>query len=310
MFNTDELWQCLSVPYSCSSTTDRWSLIIKKTIKILSVLAAIWSPTAFGQESVPLPRLEIGVAAAGIQTAAYPSSSVNIKRVFAAPWLIYRSEKLEVKDGGVKLIAYQNDRLTIDLGINGSLSADTSETPLREGMPDIDFIFELGPRFDFKLSDDIKGNWRNRFNWESAYRFALSTDFGNLDYRGPVASTRLVYRKDSLTKKGLGFNVALRATWAGNQLQDYFYGVDEEFVTDVRPEFDADPGFIGLDLSAGVSFRPLKPVGAFIGLGYTSLAGAKNADSPLFEDTGDPRIILALSWRLYQSKKTVTPIDE
>jgi len=51
-------------------------------------------------------------------------------------------------------------------------------------------------------------------------------------------------------------------------------------------------------------------VGAFIGLGYTSLAGAENSDSPLFEDNGDPRIILALSWRLYQSKKTVTPIDE
>ena len=288
----------------------RWSFIIK-IFKILSVLAAGWSATAIGQQAAPLPRLEIGVAAAGIQTAAYPSSSVNIKRVFAAPWLIYRSEKLEVKDGGVKLIAYQNDRLTIDLGISGSLSADTSETPIREGMPDIDFIFELGPRFDFKLSDNVNGNWRNRFNWVSAYRFALSTDFGNLDYRGPVASTGLVYRSDSLIKKGLGFNVALRATWAGNQLQDYFYGVDEEFVIeDVRPEFDANPGLLGVDLSAGVSFRPLKPVGAFIGLGYTSLAGAENSDSPLFEDNGDPRIILALSWRLYQSKKTVTPIDE
>jgi len=60
---------------------------------------------------------------------------------------------VQVKDGGIELVAYRSDRLVIDLGVSGSLNSDTSDTPLREGMPDLDFLFELGPRFNVPLSD-------------------------------------------------------------------------------------------------------------------------------------------------------------
>ena len=267
-------------------------------------------PLAGISEVLAKPQLEIGVAGAGISSAAYPSSSVTSNRGFIVPWFVYRSEKVQVKDGGVKLIAYQNDWLTVDVGIGGSLNADTSITPIREGMPDIDFIFEAGPRFDVSIKDDSTGAWRDRVNWVTAYRFAVSTDFKRLDYRGPLLNTELVYRKDGIGDNRLSFDVSLGATWAEERLQDYFFEVAPEFVTSDRARFDAQAGFLGLDLSAGIQFQPTKRVSAFVGVGVSSFDGSRNEDSPLFEEDLNTRVIAALSWEIYRSKKLVTASGE
>lgn len=257
------------------------------------------------------PRFEFGLASAALQVPAYPSSSVNTERLFVLPWFIYRSDKLQVKDGGVQLIAYQSDRLVIDLGIAGSLNSDTSETPLREGLPDLDFIIELGPRFTVPIFDrtDSK-NRRSRLNWVTSFRFAVSTDFSSLDDRGPVLNTQLSYRKDGLFNNKLSFDVAGGPTWLGSQLQDYFFSVDPEFVTPDRPQFDAEAGYLGFNFSAGFRYRPVKRISTFLGLGVNSLAGSRNADSPLFEDELTTQIILGISYQVFRTKRSVQVFDE
>lgn len=282
---------------------------INKYIKLSGQLAILAAGNAHAADSQK-PRLEYGVAGAGIQTAAYPSSSIDIQRQFFAPWFIYRSDKVQVKDGGVKLIAYQSDKITIDLGIGGSLSADTSETPLRDGMPDIDYLLELGPRFDVPLRDSSDAYWRNRINWVSSYRFALSTDFKRLDFRGPVLTTELLYRKDGIKNSNLSFDLSVSSTWLGDPLMDYFFAVNEQYATDERPQFNAQSGFLGIEVSAGVQFRPVSKLNTYIGVGFTSLDGSKNRNSPLFESKSNARIILAASWKLYASEDLVTVSDE
>jgi len=263
---------------------------------------------AFGSEAKP--QIEWGLGGAAINSSAYPSSSVNIQRQFVLPWFIYRGDSVQVKDGGIKLIAYESDRLLIDLGLGGSLNADTSETPIRDGMPDIDFLFELGPQFNFSISDHQRKNWRNRVNWVSAYRFALSTDLRRLDYRGPVATTELRYRKDSLTNNKVSFEAELEATWAGNGLMDYFFAVDPEFETDTRPQFSANAGYLGLDLSLGLQYEFSPALSAFASIGVTNYAGSRNEDSPLFEDENNARVFLAVIWRLYASEAVTKVVDE
>ncbi len=257
-----------------------------------------------------LPRLEIGVAAAALQVPAYPSSSVVSDRQFIVPWFIYRSDKVQVKDGGVELIAYQSDRLIIDLGIGGSLNADTSETPLREGMPDIDFLFEVGPRFNVPFLDSTKNNIRSRLNWFTSLRFAVSTDFRRLDFRGPLLNTEVEYRLEGFSNNKLSFNTSVFANWLGDDLMDYFFAVDDEFVTATRPAFDANAGFLNAGVSLGVSYRPTPALTTFLGLGYTSYKGSENDDSPLFEDDINTSIILAASWRFFESERRVTVRDE
>lgn len=256
------------------------------------------------------PRFEFGVAAAGIQTPAYPASSVTSERLFVVPWFIYRSDKVQVKDGGIELVAYRSDRLVIDLGVSGSLNSDTSDTPLREGMPDLDFLFELGPRFNVPLSDFTRDGIRTRFNWVTSLRIALSTDFGSIDYQGPVLNTQLTYRSSGFFDNKLSFNAAVSTTWLGEELSDYFFEVDEQFVTPARAAFDARAGFLDVGISAGIGYKATPDITTFLGLGASSLNGSKNDDSPLFEDDINTRVILAASWRLFKSKRRVVNRDE
>ena len=257
-----------------------------------------------------LPRFEFGVAAAALQVPAYPASAVDTNRQFFVPWFIYRSDSLLVKDGGVQLIAYESDRLIIDLGIAGSLNSDTSDTPLREGLPDLDFIFELGPRFNVPLLDVTNNSIRSRVNWETSLRIALSTDFRNLDYRGLVLNTKLGYRAGGFYNGKLSFNTSVASTWLGSQLSEYFYSVPREFATDTRPEFNADAGFLNVEAFFGVNFKPTPALNTFFGFRYASFNGSENEDSPLFEDDTNTGIIAAVSWKLYQSKRVVRVRDE
>lgn len=257
-----------------------------------------------------LPQLEFGVAAAGLQVPAYPASSVTNERQFFVPWFIYRSDNVQVKDGGVELLAYESDRLKIDLGVGGSLNADTSDTPLREGMPDLDFLLELGPRFNVPLSDETNDGIRSRLNWITSLRLALSTDFQRLDNRGPVLNTELRYRADGFANDKLSFSASLGSIWLGDELMDYFFAVDSEFATPTRPEYNASSGFLNLAASLGFSYDVTSDISTFIGLGYQSFDGAENSDSPLFEGNSTSSIIIAASWRLYKSKKMASIREE
>ncbi len=273
-------------------------------------MALVFLPNPLLSEEQAKPGFEFGLAGASVQVAAYPSSSVTSERYFLAPWFIYRSDKVQVKDGGINLIAYESDKLTIDLGLGGSLNADTSETPLRDGMPDIDYLLELGPRFDVRLIDKANSHGRNRLNWTTAYRFALSTDFKRLDYRGPVLNTELSFRRSGLADNKLSLQASIGSTWVGNQLMDYFFSVAPEFETANRPRYNANGGFLGFDLSAGLQYKPVPTVNTFLGIGVTSLSGSKNDDSPLFEEDINTRIIIGVSWKVYQSKRTVIVANE
>lgn len=296
---------------------------LEQAIKKLSLTATgvilLCSPIALmalelENNSLPsqvLPRLEAGLAGAGLNVSAYPSSSVRSQRNFLVPWLIYRSDKVQVKDGGVKLIAYQSEKLTVDLGISGSLNADTSITPVRDGMPDIDYLLELGPRFKVPLFDRTNEFMeRDRLDWVTAYRFAISTDFGRVDFRGPVLNTELSYEKEGLLKDKLTVGVSVGATWLGNQMMDYFYSVDSQFATPDRPEYRATAGFLGVDLSAGVEYNITPNASVFVSAGIESFSGSRNDDSPLFEEDLSRRLILGFAWTLYQSKDTVRVTDE
>lgn len=226
------------------------------------------------------------------------------------PWFIYRSDNIQVKDGGVELVAYESDRLKIDLGLSGSLNSDTSDTPLREGMPDLDFLLELGPRFDVPLSDSTRNGIRARLNWVTSLRLALSTDFRSIDNQGPVLNTELRYRMGGFYDDKLSFSASVSSTWLGNDLMDYFFAVDSEFATDTRPEFNASGGFLSVGASLGISYKVTRNINAFLGLGYNSLSGSENEDSPLFEDDSTSSIILAASWRLFESKTRVSVREE
>jgi len=284
------------------------------TILLLIALALSLAQVSFVQaQQTYKPKVEAGLAGAGIYSAAYPGSSVSSDRFFAAPWLIYRGENLNVKDGGVNLTAYDSDRVTVDLGASFSLNADSSITPLRDGMPDLDYLVELGPRMNVWLYDEYsESGYRNRLNWKTSYRQAMSLDFRRvaLHGRGPVFDSELDYRWDSNAANGFSIEASVGALWAGNKISDYIYAVEPQYVTEERQAYDARPGFLGIDLSLGFQLRPVKKMNVYLGLGVDLYNGSRNDQSPLFEEELGSSVILGVAYTLYESTATVLVRDE
>ena len=262
------------------------------------------------------PQWEFGLAAAGLSVPAYPASAVSSERAFLVPWFIYRGDKVRLQDGGLKLIALENRRVTVDVSISGSLNANSEDTPLRQGMPDLDYLLELGPKIDVRLwesesaasTDGVKGV--GRINWSTALRLAVSTDFKSIRSRGPVLGTELRYKRDGLFGRQSFLSASASAYVVGEKLMDYFYQVDPAFVTEQRAVFDAKAGYIGSGLTLGLGHQFNKDVSGFIGVRLALHGGAENSDSPLFEDNTNTGIFGGVSWTIKESRKTINVISD
>ena len=261
-------------------------------------------------KTVKKPQWEFGLAGAALQVPAYPASAVETKRGFLVPWFIYRGDKVRFQDGGLKVIAVQSQRVTIDVSISGSLNANSDDTPLRSGMPDLDYLLELGPKADVRIWEhDLNDGQSSRLNWSTALRMALSTDFSSIRSQGPVLGSELSYRRSGLLGGSTSFSASLEATWTGERMMDYIYAVDPAFVTAERPAFDAKGGYLGSSLSVGFGHRFNKDVLAFLGISVDLHDGARNDDSPLFESNSNASVYGGVSWTIKQSTATIDVLD-
>ena len=80
---------------------------------------------------------------------------------------IYRGDIFSVGDeGAFRALAFANDRVELDLSLGASLPANSEDDADRRGMPDLDFLFEVGegagvPEYDDdgKLKDFQPANF-------------------------------------------------------------------------------------------------------------------------------------------------------
>lgn len=266
---------------------------------------------ALTQAGTSLPRWEFGLAAAALNVPAYPSSGSSSERQFLVPWFVYRGDKVRLQDGGAKLIALENERVTIDLSVAASLNANSEDAPLRAGMPNLDYLLELGPKLDVRLFDKTEDNGERRFlSWSTALRAAMSTDFSSAQGRGAVLGSQLRYRHRGLANDRVSWSASLTSTWATESLLDYIYQVDDAFVTADRPAYDARAGYVGTRLSFGLLNKINERWSTYLGLSTSVHNSAANRNSPLFERDNTFSIFGGISWEIKRSRDTIRVLDE
>lgn len=256
------------------------------------------------------PRWEVGVGAGYFKGFDYPASSDANERALAVPFFIYRSPLLRFGDGGVRAVAIEKPRLKLDLSIGGSLNASSQGNSAREGMPDLDFLFELGPQLEVRLFDRrLASGARLRARFTSELRAVFSTDFKALESRGWVADVGVGVNVANIAGTEFSFISGLDVSFATEPLHDYFYQVDDEFVTDERSLFDARGGYLETTLFTGLAFRALPQVRIFTGLIQGFYEGARNQDSPLFDTTLQTRYALGIVWTIRASEQMIDVVD-
>lgn len=252
------------------------------------------------------PLWEAGVFAARFSGPTYPAAVETDNNVIAAPYVIYRGEVFRLGDGAAaRAVAIDTDWLEVDLSLDAAFNVDSDDNSVRTGMPDLDYVFEVGPQIKLKLADyDLKKSGQGKLQFKLQTRAAFSTDFSSIAHRGYVLHPELNYQHSNWFQAHDRMSLSVSAIWASEKLHDYFYQVQPHFATPQRHAFDANGGYLGSELSASYMFELNQQVRVFFSLKQQFYQHAQNRDSPLFFKDNTYSFALGFTWWLYQSRET------
>jgi outer membrane protein len=254
------------------------------------------------------PVWEVGVFAAAFSSPEYPAAGQRQTNVISAPYFIYRGETIRIGDGSIaRAVAIDRSWYELDLSLAGSFNANSEDNEARAGIPDLDFIFELGPQLRLRLSKfEFEQHGKGELFLNLQARAAFSTDFSGFNKRGYVFQPVLSYRQRGWLGEKAALSISLSPTWATEKLHDYFYQVDSDFVTEQRSAYDAKSGYLGTDLSVGLSFNATEDIRVFTFARASLYSRAANEDSPLFRDISTYSYGVGMVWQLWESEEKVS----
>lgn len=278
------------------------------TIMIVAASANINAQQEIALEDDMRPVWEAGIFAAAFNSPEYPGADQRQTNLIPSPYFIYRGETLRIGDGSIaRAVAVDKSWYELDVSLAASFGSNSDDNVAREGMPDLDFIFELGPQLKLRLSKfEFEGHGRGELFLNLQTRAVFSTDFSGMDHRGYVFQPDFRYSQKGWLSDKTALSISVSPTWASEKLHDYFYQVDQDFVTGQRPAYDAKGGYLGTRLLVSVSFNASENIRMFMGASTSMHAGAANEDSPLFLEKNTYSIGAGLVWRLWQSDEMVS----
>jgi len=285
---------------------------MKKTALALTLILGTYGTASWAadkEEPVMLerPLWEVGFGAGGIVQPHYPGAGERQTRGLALPYMVYRGDILRIGDGqSARAVAAENSFYELSLSFDAAFDADSEGNDLRRGMPDLDFIFQVGPQLRFNLaSRELSDTSSNELQFSLQARGAFSTDFGRIDHRGYVLEPMLRYNHYGLFDPRFALMVSLRPMWATRDLHAYFYDVKPEHTTAFRDQYRADDGYFGTGLHFYGTWHFSEKLRMFLGLQTNWHHGAANEHSPLFEDRQTIGFGLGFIWSVLESRRTV-----
>jgi hypothetical protein len=272
------------------------------------VLCTLQEAPARNQEDDPpteiRPLWEVGIGAFSGWLPDYPAAGQHTVRTIAVPYLVYRGDFWRVggeeNRGAISGRFVDTERYEFDITLSGAFPVDSSDNDAREGMPDLDFLFGVGPQLIIKLINE-PGQQALDVNLQA--RAVYSTDFSSVSRRGYVFNPKLSYSREHVTGLDLKIFGSAGPLFATERLMDYFYEVEPEFATPTRPTYDAEPGYLGSNITLGVIKRFNNRFRVLLGTRLGLHQGASNRDSPLFEDQVNVSLFAAFAWSFAQSEQ-------
>jgi outer membrane protein len=264
--------------------------------------APITEATSKATSAKAQPALwEMALAGYSRYGPAYPASEDYQLDVVPLPFPIYRGKFLRVgddKDKPVRTRIFRRDRIKLDLDFGLNLPVDSEDIDVREDMPDLDLLLEVGPELEFQFVENLPGD----FFLALQTRAALSFDGLDTTWRGMVYSTEFKYVLP-FNRDKTKVNMRLTPEIASNDYMDFFYGVAPEFATANRPTYKASGGYLGTRLRFTIGHEISKKFEIRTGVRVGFYQGAKNEDSPLFTADNTGEVFFAFLWKFWESKR-------
>ena len=243
------------------------------------------------------PVWEVGAFLGGISGPAYPGAEDKTNRVIPLPYFIYRGTTLRAEQGSVGARLIKTPLVEFDLGFSAALAASSKDVKVREGMPDLGFLFEVGPRVRLNLARPTDDSL---IRLDLPLRGVVSIESKGLSGRGATFAPEISYDKRNIGY-GWGLNVSASAIVGSQGFNNYLYGVGPSFVTADRAQYAGKSGLVTTRLTATISNRLTPDALVFAYARLDEASNAANRESPLFRKKTGATIGFGLAYTLFRS---------
>ncbi|MCI4644112.1 MAG: MipA/OmpV family protein [Hyphomonadaceae bacterium] len=257
------------------------------------------------------PLWEVRLGGSVLNGPDYPGASDYSVQGVAAPLVIYRGERIRFGEYGVaRAIAAKDKTFELDVSLDAAYGANSENDGARQGMPDLDYLFQIGPQAIVRLSDTgWQPEGRKEWRVHVPIRAVAATDFSSIDHVGYIAEPQLVYQSKSAGELRSSWSVTLFSTFADEGLADYWYEVPAQFATPERGAYDASGGYVSTGIRASWTRELTDKFQIFLTYQGRSFAGAENDNSPLLREDFTHAVSVSFVWKMAQSARPAKTTD-
>lgn len=272
-----------------------------KFLRLTAVLAALAPAVAMagGQER---PMWEIGAGVAAFSFPAYRGSENQHNFLMPIPYFTYHGDFLKADRHGIRGDLFDSDRVDLTLSFSASPPTSSEDAPIRDGMPDLEPTFEIGPQIDVTL---WRSENRARFvKLRMPVRAAITVE-GSPRSVGWIFSPDLNMDIDDLPgMPGWSLGLVAGPYIATRRQHEFFYSVPDAYATPDRPAYSAKGGYSGAMFLVALSKRFAKTRVGFFAR-YDTLSNAAFEASPLVKKKHMVAGGISIAWVLDESKRRV-----
>ncbi len=252
-----------------------------------------------------LPVFEVGIAGGGGSVPAYPASSQNQWRGLVVPYLIYRGDIFRSDDSGMRARASLADDIELSVSASGGFHAASSDVTARQGMPDLDWLGEIGPTLRFTVWRGQNEASPARLVVDTPLRAVFSTDWSSISFRGFTFAPDIAYERQHVFSQYARLRVSAGVLFGTNAYADYFYDVTPEYALPGRPAYNARAGYVGARLSVSYRLPITERLSIVAGGRIENFSGSANANSPLFRSEWNASVVAGFAFALWRSEARV-----
>jgi len=283
------------------------TLLMNRKLARLSIFTlCLASVTALTAHAEQLPLWEAGAGVAAIKLPDYRGSDVSSTYALPVPYLIYRGEFLKADRNGVRSTLFDNDKLEVNISVNGTLPVNSKDNTARRGMSDLKPAVEIGPTVSVNLWNSADN--KTKLDFRAPLRTAVTIESSPRQIGWLFSPNLHLDIKDPAGMTGWNLGMLAGPYFQTRKYNSYFYTVSAAEATATRPAYSAPGGYAGSQFTLALSKRfPRYWVGGF--LRYDTLSGAVFQDSPLVKKNSAVSAGIAISWIFGQSSKMVNVED-
>lgn len=250
-------------------------------------------------DEAPRPLLELGLGGGSGYSPDYPGADQSRFHHIAFPVFYYHGRIFRAdREDGTRARVVNKPVWAVDVSGSGAFPIESKDNRAREGMDDLDWLGEFGPRLYVRLENTHDFVMR-------AYvlaRGAFTTDFAFTKARGLVFGVGLSIEKKHFLKQELTLYSRITPQAATQEYHDYFYSVPDAYQTANREAYNAKAGYLGTWSSLGIAYESPRFL-ATTGVAFITTEGSANEASPLYKSDSNVAAFIGLAWFFYHSEE-------